>query len=50
MQLLEGRTLRDRIDAVPHQAAPFRTEEVLDLATQIAEGLGWRNDNSPATP
>jgi serine/threonine protein kinase/DNA-binding winged helix-turn-helix (wHTH) protein len=39
MQLLEGRTLRERIDAATHQSAPFQTEELLSLATQIADGL-----------
>ena len=37
MSLLEGQTLRDRIAA---RAAPFATDEVVDLAIQIADGLG----------
>jgi serine/threonine protein kinase len=36
MPLLEGQTLRDRIAA---RAAPFTTDELLNLAVQIAEGL-----------
>jgi serine/threonine protein kinase len=36
MPLLEGQTLRDRIAA---RAAPFATGELLDLASQIANGL-----------
>ena len=39
MQLLEGRTLRDRINSAPHEGAPFQTEELLSLAAQIADGL-----------
>ena len=46
MQLLEGQTLRERLvgaGLVPApgrpQAAPLRTEELLDLAIQIADGL-----------
>src|SRR5512136_2410201 len=34
MELLEGKTLRQRIEA-----KPFRVERVLDLAIQISDGL-----------
>jgi serine/threonine protein kinase/Tol biopolymer transport system component len=36
MSLLEGQTLRDKIAA---KAAPFVTDDLLDLAIQIAQGL-----------
>ena len=39
MQLLEGRTLRDRINAAPREGAPFQSEEMISLAAQIADGL-----------
>jgi serine/threonine protein kinase/DNA-binding winged helix-turn-helix (wHTH) protein len=39
MQLLEGRTLRDRIIAAPHEGAPFQIGELLTIAAQIADGL-----------
>jgi serine/threonine protein kinase len=39
MQLLEGQTLRDRINGAPHKGAPFQTGELLSLAVQIADGL-----------
>ena len=37
MSLLEGQTLRDQIAA---RAAPFTTDELLNLAIQIGDGLG----------
>ena len=39
MQLLEGRTLRDRIDAAPDEGTPFQIGELLSLTAQIADGL-----------
>ncbi|MFZ0039438.1 MAG: protein kinase [Candidatus Acidiferrales bacterium] len=37
MELLEGRTLKEMVGA--HQGAPLHTEELLDLAIQIADAL-----------
>jgi serine/threonine protein kinase len=39
MQLLEGQTLRERIGIGGSASLPFRTDELLDLAIQVAEGL-----------
>jgi eukaryotic-like serine/threonine-protein kinase len=39
MQLLEGQTLREWIEAAATQSTPVPPEEVLDLAIQIADGL-----------
>ena len=40
MQLLEGRTLRERIGAEPPRPGkPLPTEELLDVAVQVARGL-----------
>jgi eukaryotic-like serine/threonine-protein kinase len=39
MQLLEGQTLRNRIGIDSHHSKPLPTEELLDLAIQIACGL-----------
>jgi eukaryotic-like serine/threonine-protein kinase len=39
MQLLEGQTLRERIGAGGTVSLPFRTDELLDLALQVTEGL-----------
>jgi eukaryotic-like serine/threonine-protein kinase len=39
MQYLEGQTLRERIETASLQGRPLKTEELLDLAIQIAEGL-----------
>ena len=41
MSLLEGQTLRERIAA---RAAPFTTDELLNLAIQIGEGLAAAHD------
>jgi serine/threonine protein kinase/Tol biopolymer transport system component len=40
MQLLEGETLRDRIEARTRKGVPFAMDELLPLALQIADGLG----------
>jgi serine/threonine protein kinase len=37
--LLEGKTLRDRISAAREKSAPFATQELVNLALQIADGL-----------
>jgi serine/threonine protein kinase/Tol biopolymer transport system component len=39
MQLLEGQTLRERIGVGGTASLPFRTDELLDLAIQVTEGL-----------
>ena len=39
MQLLEGQTLRERIESHSGQRACFRNEELLDISLQIASGL-----------
>jgi eukaryotic-like serine/threonine-protein kinase len=39
MQLLEGGTLRELIDAAGPEKPPFQTDKLLDLAIQIADGL-----------
>jgi serine/threonine protein kinase/DNA-binding winged helix-turn-helix (wHTH) protein len=39
MQLLEGRTLREWISAAPEPSPKARLHQVVDLATQIADGL-----------
>jgi serine/threonine protein kinase/Tol biopolymer transport system component len=39
MQLLEGQTLRERIESHSGQLACFRNEELLDISLQIASGL-----------
>jgi serine/threonine protein kinase/Tol biopolymer transport system component len=39
MQLLEGKTLRERIASHTGQRACFRNEELLDISLQIASGL-----------
>jgi len=39
MQLLEGQTLRERIGAGAHNGGPLSTDQLLDLAIQIANGL-----------
>jgi serine/threonine protein kinase/Tol biopolymer transport system component len=39
MQLLEGQTLRERIESHSGQRACFRNEEMLDISLQIASGL-----------
>jgi serine/threonine protein kinase len=39
MQLLEGQTLRERIGVDSQREKPLPTNELLDLATQIARGL-----------
>jgi tetratricopeptide (TPR) repeat protein/tRNA A-37 threonylcarbamoyl transferase component Bud32 len=39
MQYLEGETLKDRIAVGARHGVPLPTEELLDLATQIADGL-----------
>jgi len=40
MQLLEGQTLRELIAAASPEKPPFAIEKMLDLAIQIADGLG----------
>jgi len=39
MQLLEGQTLRDRIETQASQRTRFRNEELLDISLQVANGL-----------
>jgi serine/threonine protein kinase/dienelactone hydrolase len=39
MQLLEGQTLRERIESHTGQRVCFRNEELLDISLQIASGL-----------
>jgi eukaryotic-like serine/threonine-protein kinase len=39
MQLLEGRTLQDKIESAARRAEPLPANEVIDLALQIAAGL-----------
>jgi serine/threonine protein kinase len=39
MQLLEGKTLRERIESRTNKGVPFATDELLHLALQIADGL-----------
>jgi serine/threonine protein kinase/Tol biopolymer transport system component len=39
MQLLEGKTLRERIEARTSKDVPFAMDELLPLALQIADGL-----------
>jgi serine/threonine protein kinase len=39
MELLEGQTLKQRIAVAARRAVPLPTDEVLDLAIQIADGL-----------
>jgi serine/threonine protein kinase len=39
MQLLEGQTLRDRIRWGASTSLPLRTDELLDIAIQVADGL-----------
>jgi serine/threonine protein kinase/tetratricopeptide (TPR) repeat protein len=46
MQLLEGQTLREWIEAAAVLSAPRRTSQLLDLAIQIADGLKAAHQNS----
>jgi serine/threonine protein kinase len=39
MQLLEGQTLRERMETGARANLPFRMDELLDIALQVAEGL-----------
>src|SRR5258708_23743764 len=39
MQLLEGQTLREWIEAVPASSEPSRMTEIVSLGVQIADGL-----------
>ena len=39
MELLEGRTLRDRLAAATSAAEPLSIDQVLNIALQISEGL-----------
>jgi serine/threonine protein kinase/DNA-binding winged helix-turn-helix (wHTH) protein len=39
MQLLQGQTLRQRIEACPHGQSAFSRRELLDVASQIVAGL-----------
>jgi serine/threonine protein kinase len=39
MELLEGQTLKDRLGAGAHSCAPLQTNDLLDLAIQIADAL-----------
>ena len=39
MQLLEGQTLRERMETGASANLPFRMDELLDIAIQVAEGL-----------
>jgi len=49
MQLLEGRTLRERIEADASHGGRLPTGELLDLAIQITDGMDWRQRTRKAS-